>query len=133
MSCLAAAALVLAVAGATRLSAGDLQVQFPATFNLHVGKGVPSPDEAANEDIPAQQGTQLYFQINSPFNVVLNIYSKTDSGKRGDLIGTMKGQNFNSSINPQDGVLQFSFAPEDKTNTGNVVFVISDGPLMPAM
>jgi hypothetical protein len=127
-----ASALALALVGASRLDAGDPQVQFPATFNLSVGKGAPTPDESASQDIPAQQGTQLYFQVNSPFGVVLNIYSKTDSGKRGDLIGSMKGTSFGSSINPQDGVLQFSIAPEDKSNGGNVTFLISDGPLMPA-
>lgn len=128
---LAAAALALTFTCASLLVAGDLQVQFPATFNLPVGKGAPTPDESASQDIPAQQGTQLYFQVNSPFSVVLSIYSKTDSGKRGDLIGSMKGTSFGSSINPQDGVLQFSIAPEDKSSGGSVTFVISDGPLMP--
>jgi len=129
---LLAAALSLTLAGAARLDAGDSQVQFPATFNLSVGKAASTADESANQDIPAQQGTQLYFQVNSPFSVVLNIYSKTDSGKRGDLIGSMKGTSFGSSINPQDGVLQFSIAPEDKSNGGSVTFTISDGPLMPS-
>jgi hypothetical protein len=131
--CLAAASLALCLTCAPRLFAGDDPIEFPATFNLHVGKGTPSPDESANQDIPAQSGTPLYFQVSSPFSVVVSIYEKTDSGKRGDLIGSMKGQNFGSSINPQDGVLQFSIAPQDKSNTGTVVFVISDGPLMPTL
>jgi hypothetical protein len=129
----AAAALAISLAGPSRLSAGDDPIQFPATFNLHVGKGTPAPDESASQDIPAQQGTPLYFQISSAFSVVVNIYSETNSGKRDQLIGSMKGQNFGSSINPQDGVLQFSILPENKANTGNVVFVISDGPLMPTL
>jgi hypothetical protein len=130
---LATAALALAAASATQLHADDPQIQFPATFTLAVGKGAPTPDESANQDVPAQAGTQLYFQISSPFTVVLNIYAKTDSGKRGDLLGTMKGANFGSTINPQDGVLQFSLAPENKANGGNIVFIVSDGPIMPAM
>jgi hypothetical protein len=141
ISCFAAAAFAMGIAGCTSEPTASLpRIHYPVTYNVPVGNttvasayGPQNLNVSATQDVTVQPNVTLYYQVNAPISVTMYVYEKGSAGQRGNLIGSMQGTSFVSSINPSDDVLEFAFAPSVTNTNGTLQFTLSDTPLQPAL
>ncbi len=129
----AIAAALLFVSGCS--SPSNLRhVNYPVTYQVQVGNSqVNAAGDNQNLNIVANQhvevipGRTLFFNVDSPVIVHLEIYERDGSSRR--MIGQMEGTMISSSFTPRSETAVFEFAAAHANSSGTLQFTLSDEPL----
>jgi hypothetical protein len=113
-------------------------VHYPVTYDVPVGNtqvnssaGPQNLNVSSTQQVTADVGEPLYYQIVSPVAVTVSVYERrsTDSGRM--LLKEMQGTSFTSSITPAVSALEFVFSVQESNSSGTLKFTLSDRPIAP--
>jgi hypothetical protein len=113
------------------------RVTYPVTYQIQLGNtqvrsdyGPQNLNVNATQDVTAEAGEPLYYQVSSP--VLVNVYAyDLDTGGTRVLLGSNQGTVFSSSVTPTSDSLRFVFSVAQANTSGVVQFTISDQPISP--
>ena len=133
--------LALELAASALLAAGCVtsnlpRVTYPVTYQIQLGNtqvrsdyGPQNLNVNATQDVTAEAGEPLYYEINSPVPVNVYVYD-LGSGDGRTLVGSNQGTLFTASVTPSGGTLRFVFSVAQANTSGVVQFTISDQPIL---
>ena len=90
--------------------------------------GPPNLAVSGVQDVSAQPGSPLYYQVISPVNVVAYAFDRTSPSPGGPLLAQFQGTNFYSSVQPSSGAVEFVFSAGPPVMGGAVQLIVSDRP-----
>lgn len=127
---LAALALGLALAGCASYP------EYPMTYQVPVGPpeitsayGPMNLSVNGTQDVPAEPGAQLYYQVISPTPIILYAFDKTGGGPGGPLLSQLQGTSFYSSVVPSSSTVEFVVSTVHPVTGGAVQLTVSDSPM----
>ncbi|MDF3056339.1 MAG: hypothetical protein K0R17_554 [Rariglobus sp.] len=139
ISSLAALALGL-LAGCTTPVERRPVVHYPVTYDVPVGNtqvsastGPQNLNVSSTQQVTADVGDRLYYQIVSPVPVTVSIYERKSANYGRVLLREFQGTTFTDSIVPSDPNLEFVFSALQSNSAGTLKFTLSDRPLAPAV
>ena len=111
-------------------------VVYPVTYDVPVGntkvKTVTGPQDlnvSSTQQVTAEVGEALYYQIISPVPVTVSVYERTTASQARVLMREFQGTSFTDSIMPSSPNLEFVFAAQQANTGGTLKFTLSDRPL----
>jgi hypothetical protein len=116
------------------------EVAYPVTYDVPVGntqvKASTGPQDlnvSSTQQVTAEVGEALYYQILSPVPVTVSVYERTNANQARVLMREFQGTSFTDSIVPSSPNLEFVFAAQRANTGGTLKFTLSDRPLAPAI
>jgi hypothetical protein len=115
-------------------------VAYPITYDVPVGntqvKASTGPQDlniSSTQQVTAEVGEALYYQIVSPVPVTVSVYERTNANQARVLMREFQGTSFTDAIVPSNPNLEFVFAAQQANTGGTLKFTLSDRPLAPAL
>jgi plastocyanin len=130
------APIVSALGLCLALAACSTYPEYPMTYQVPVGPAeITSAYGPLNlpvngvQDVPAEPGQQLYFQVLAPTPIVLYAFDKTSTEPGGPLLAQLRGTSFYSSVTPTSSSVEFVVSTEQPVTGGSVQVTVSDQPM----
>ena len=115
-------------------------VVYPVTYDVPVGNtqvtssaGDQNLNVSATQQVTAEAGEALYYQIVSPVAVTVSIYERRSPDSGRGLVKEFQGAAFTSSITPVAKSLEFVFSVQESNSSGTLKFTLSDRPIAPGV
>lgn len=115
-------------------------VHYPVTYDVPVGNtqvsssaGPQNLNVSSTQQVTAEVGDPLYYQIVSPVAVTVSVYERRSTGSGRMLLREMQGTSFTSSITPSVSALEFVFSVQESNSSGTLKFTLSDRPIAPGV
>jgi plastocyanin len=110
--------------------------QYPVTYQIPFGPaqvrsdfGPPNIVVNGVQDVPAQPGAILYYQVVSPINAVVYAFDKTGPGPGGPILSQLNGTSFYSSVVPTSNTVEFVVSATQPVTGGTVQLTVSDSSM----
>jgi len=125
---------LLAGLAACLLSAGCAEYgPYPASYQLPIGApyltsefGPLNMSVNAVQEVNAQPGEKLYYQVVSPTTVQIYVY---DPYGQGQILSQFEGSTFNSAVRPNGDRVKFIISAIQPVPGGFVQLTVSDNPI----
>jgi hypothetical protein len=115
-------------------------VQYPVTYDVPVGNtqvissgGPQNLNVSSTQQVTAEVGKPLYYQIVSPVAVTVSVYERSSAQPGRVVLREMQGTSFTSSVTPTVPALEFVFSVQESNSSGTLKFTLSDRPIAPAI
>jgi hypothetical protein len=115
-------------------------VAYPVTYDVPVGNtrvsastGPQNLNVSSTQQVTADVGDPLYYQVVSPVPVMVSIYERRSPSEARVLVREFQGSSFTDSLVPAARNLEFEFAAREPNSSGTLKFTLSDRPLAPAL
>jgi hypothetical protein len=115
-------------------------VVYPVTYDVPVGNtqvtstaGDQNLNVSSTQQVTAEVGEPLYYQIVSPVAVNVSIYERRSAESGRLLVREMQGTAFTSSVTPSVKGLEFVFSAQQSNSSGTLKFTLSDRPIAPGV
>jgi hypothetical protein len=115
-------------------------IVYPVTYDVPVGNTQVSASTGAQnlkvsptQEVTADVGEPLYYQIVSPVPVNVAIYERRSPDRGRVLVREFQGTSLTNSIIPAEPHLEFQFAALQPNSSGTLQFTLSDRPLAPSV
>jgi hypothetical protein len=121
----------LLLAGCVTAPSAPVVYQVPITQPvIRSDFGPPNLAVTGVQDVPAQPGAPLYYQVISPVNVVAYAFDRINPGPGGPLLAQFQGTSFYSSVTPSGSAVEFVFSAAQPVMGGSVQLFVSDRPII---
>ncbi len=115
-------------------------VAYPVTYDVPVGNtqvsastGPQNLNVSSTQQVTADVGEPLYYQVISPVPVTVSIYERRSANQARVLMREFQGTSFTDSFVPSEPNLEFVFSAQQSNSSGTLKFTLSDRPLAPAV
>lgn len=116
-------------------------VVYPVTYDVPVGNtqvhaasaGSQNLRTSSSQQVTADVGDPLYYQVVSPVPVIVSIYERPHPSRARVLLREFQGTTFTDSITPRTEDLEFMFEAQQPNSAGTLQFTLSDRPIAPAV